>query len=179
MFASSLLIIGSDGHGDAPEIENVCLTYLDWDPSDNQQIAVPTPVYPHVPWSSVRTLESHLSPSTCQKQVHNENVPVSRISIPPRSRTPPPCPPPPPPSPVGHIDDITHLVQPPPPQIGGSSENAAWRKVAARLRAAYNRFRAPCSRVFTALINGRDYDTVQIEVYVTCERFMTFECQRD
>jgi hypothetical protein len=111
--------------------------------------------------------------------MHDHNVPVSHESVPPRSRTPPPCPPPPPPSPVGHINDVTHLVQPPPPQIGVGIENAAWRKVAAKLRAAYNRLRAPCSRVFTTLVNGRDDHDVQIKVYVTCERFVTFECQRD
>ncbi|KIM86242.1 hypothetical protein PILCRDRAFT_816179, partial [Piloderma croceum F 1598] len=184
-FASPLPATGSEGRRDGPGTENCCGDAVSH-PSDNQQsapelapVAAPIPVSPHVPRSSVRTLKSRLTPSTCHKQVNNDNeVPVSH-SMPPRSRTPPPCPPPPPPSPVGHIDDVTHLVQPPPPQIGVGIGNAAWRKVAAKLRAAYSRLRAPCSRVFTTPINGRDYHAVEIKVYVTCERFVTFERQRD
>ncbi|KIM86257.1 hypothetical protein PILCRDRAFT_816202 [Piloderma croceum F 1598] len=191
-FALPLPATGSEGHRDRPRAENCCGDTVS-DPSDNQQpglapIAAPIPVYPRVPQSSVHILESNFAPSTCHQQVNNENgrmhndnkVPLSHIAMPPRSRTPPPCPPPPPPSPVSHIDDVTHLVQPPPLQIGVGIGNAAWRKVAAKLRVAYSRLRAPCSRVFTTLVNnGRDHHAVEIKVYVTCERFVTFECQRD
>ena len=122
---------------DTPLYQRSCLGSAISDPSGNQPpvpaMAAPAPEYPRILQLAVRDLESHLSPSPCHKQgksendsVHDHNkVPISHESMPPRSRTPPLCPPPPPPSPIGHTDDVTHLVQPPPPQFGGGIDNAA------------------------------------------------------